>query len=45
LDHFVGGSQQRLGDGEAEGFGGLDVDDELELRRRLNGEIAGFCAT
>ena len=27
LDHLVCGGQQRFGDGEAEGFGGLEVDD------------------
>jgi hypothetical protein len=26
LDHLVGGGQQRFGDGEAEGFGGLEID-------------------
>jgi hypothetical protein len=32
LDHLIRPQQQRLRDGEAEGFGGLDVDDELQLR-------------
>src|SRR5258708_32828605 len=32
-------SQQRLRDREAEGFGGLEVDDQLELRRLLDREI------
>ena len=31
LDYLVGGGQQRFWDGEAEGFGGLEIDDELEL--------------
>jgi hypothetical protein len=31
LDHLVGGGQQRFRDGQAEGFCGLEVDDELEL--------------
>jgi hypothetical protein len=28
-----------LGDREAEGLGGLEVDDQLELRRLLDGEV------
>src|SRR5882757_5870607 len=44
LDHLVGGGQQRLGDGEAEGFGGLEVDDELEPCRPPHRQIAGLLA-
>jgi hypothetical protein len=33
LDHLIGCRQQRLRDGEAEGLGGLEVEDELELGR------------
>jgi hypothetical protein len=33
LNYFVGGGQQRFRDGEVEGFGGLEVDDELEPGR------------
>ena len=33
LNHLISGGQQRFRDGEAEGFGGLEVDDELELGR------------
>jgi len=31
VNRLVGGGQQRLRDGEAEDFGVLEVDDELEL--------------
>ena len=43
LDHLVGGGRQRLGDGEAEGFSGLEVDDELEFRP-THRQIAGLLA-
>jgi hypothetical protein len=36
--------QRRRRDGEAERLGGLEVDDELELGRLLDGEIGGLCA-
>ena len=31
LDHLVRRSQQRLRDGEAERFGGLEVDDQIDF--------------
>ena len=43
LDDFVGGGEQRRRDGEAEGFGGLEVDDQFETRRLLDRQIAGSC--
>jgi hypothetical protein len=35
----------RWRNGEAERLGGLEVDDELELRSLLDGKIAGLCAS
>jgi hypothetical protein len=32
LDDLVGGGEQRFGEGEAEGFGGFEVDDQCDLR-------------
>src|SRR5215472_7268930 len=40
LDHFVGTGKQRLGNREAEGLGGREVDDEIELRRPFYRQIA-----
>src|SRR2546430_6319419 len=39
LDDLVGPDQQRLGNRQAERPGGLEVDDQLELGRLLDGEI------
>jgi len=44
LDHLVSGGQQRLGDGEVEGFGGLEVDDQFELGWLDDWQLAGFLA-
>ena len=44
LDHLVGSGQQRFRDGEAEGFGGLEVDDKLGPRRLLNREVRRLLA-
>ena len=40
FNNLIRAQQQRRRDGEAEGFRGLEVDDELELRRLLDGEVA-----
>src|SRR5262249_5116867 len=40
LDHLVGVLQKRLRDSEAERFRRLEVDDQLELRRELDRQIA-----
>ena len=36
--------QQRRRDRQAEGLGGLEVDDQLELRRLLDGQVGGLGA-
>src|SRR5262249_36230969 len=42
LYHLIRPQQQRRRDGEAEGLSGLEVDDELEFRRLLDGQVGGF---
>jgi len=42
LDDFFGSGQQRRRNGEAEGFGGLQVDEQRETRGLLNRQIPGF---
>jgi hypothetical protein len=39
FDHLVGAGEQRVRHGEAERFGGLEIDHQLELGRLLNGEV------
>src|SRR6185503_14869337 len=41
LDHLIGPLSERLGDYEAEGLRGLEVDDELELRGLLDRNVSG----
>src|SRR5437870_1710906 len=41
-DHLVRLEEERWGNGEAEGLGGLQVDHQLELRRLLDGQVGGF---
>ena len=43
-DHLVGLEEDRRGDGEAQGLGGLEIDDQLELHGLLYGEITRFGA-
>jgi hypothetical protein len=38
-DHFVGLEEERWRDREAEGLGGLKVDDQLERGRLLDGRV------
>jgi hypothetical protein len=40
LDDFVGGGQQRRRNGKAEGFDGLQIDDQLETRGSANEPIS-----
>src|SRR5262250_1107709 len=44
LDHVVCLEEKRLRNGEAEGFRSLEVDDQLELRRLLDRQVAGLRA-
>jgi hypothetical protein len=44
LNDLVRPHQERLGDRQAESLGALEVDDQLELRRLLNGEVGGLGA-
>ena len=44
FDDFVGRGDQRRRNGEAEGFGGLQIDDQLETRRLLDRQFAGLGA-
>src|SRR5215468_4863599 len=43
LDQFVRKREQRGRHGETERLGNLDVDDQLELSRLLDGEVGGLC--
>ena len=42
LDHLIGPLEQRRRDREAEGIGCLEIDDQLELRRLLDGQVGGL---
>jgi hypothetical protein len=44
FEHLIRPRQQRRRDREAEGLGSLEVDQQLELRRLLNGKVARSCA-
>ena len=40
FDHLIRPHQERLGNHQPEGLGGFQIDDELELGRLLNWEVA-----
>ena len=44
LDHLIRPQQERRRDRQAEGFGGLEVDDELKRRRFFDGQVTGSSA-
>ncbi len=44
FDHLVSAGEQRRRNGQAERFGGLQVDDEVVLHRRLHRQVGGFLA-
>jgi hypothetical protein len=44
LDHLVSRGQQRFRDGEAEGFGGLEVDEEFGLARLHDRQVGWLVA-
>jgi len=44
LDHLVGAGEQRRRHVDAKGFGGLEIDDELELRWLLDWQFRGLLA-
>jgi hypothetical protein len=45
FDYLVGQQLERGRHGEAEGAGGLEVNDQLVFERELNGQIARICAS
>src|SRR5438093_12328681 len=40
LDHLVGAQEERLGDRQAKRLGGVQIDDEIELGRLLDRDVA-----
>jgi len=44
LDQLIRPPQHRRGNGQAEGLRGLEVDDQVELRGLLHGELGGLRA-
>src|SRR5260370_35149439 len=45
LDHLIRPLEERRRGGQAEGLGGLEVDDQFELGGLLDGEIGGLGAS
>src|SRR5882672_9328415 len=44
FDDLVGAGEDRWRDGEAERLGGIEIDNQLECGRMLNGQIGGLSA-
>src|SRR6266481_9808943 len=44
IDHLIRPLEERLRDRQAEGLGGLEVDQEFKLRGLLDGQVARFGA-
>jgi hypothetical protein len=44
FDQLVGAGEKRIRHGQAESFGGLEIDHELILRRCLHGQVGGLLA-
>jgi hypothetical protein len=44
LDHLIGTSEQCWRDRETQCLGRLEIDDHLELGRRLDGKVGRVCA-
>jgi hypothetical protein len=44
LDHLIGAGKDRWRDCQAEGLGGLEIDDQLECCRLLDRQIGGLGA-
>src|SRR5216684_213219 len=45
FNHLVSAGEQRGRDSEAECFGSLEIDDQLEFGRLLDRQIGRFCAS
>jgi hypothetical protein len=44
FDHLIGAQQEGLGHLEAEHLGGGEIEDQVELGRLLDRQVAGLCA-
>jgi len=43
LDHLVGALQEQCGDRQSDRLGGLEIDDEFELRRLFDRQFGRLC--
>jgi hypothetical protein len=44
FDHLVGAADQRVGDGDTKGLGGLEIDGQLDLGYLLDRQVGGLFA-